>query len=256
MAFTMVVLASVAAVGARSSSGAWFTVWVSSQIVTTGLAWLIPEVSRILAGRRERSAEEREEEARADTRIAMNDALDPVVRLLGQITVEYAPTPRTALRAKSVPFVLNSAVQLIGPDRARACWFEITDGPPVALLPVDAVGRSGVPRTRFEDGTAHGNAALAMVRENAARICQDVALDPPPGWDPGALHDYRTFISVSVIAGDVAYGMLSLDSLEPGDLTVDDMKFLRLLAGLLAVALEPRGGTEGPGAVVGRGSYR
>jgi hypothetical protein len=39
--------------------------------------------------------------------------------------------------------------------------------------------------------------------------------------------------------------MLTLDALEPGDLTKDDMRLLRLMAGALAVALSIRGATTG-----------
>ena len=40
-----------------------------------------------------------------------------------------------------------------------------------------------------------------------------------------------------VIAGDTAYGMLTLDALEPGDLSMEDKGLLRLMGGILAVAL-------------------
>ncbi len=40
-----------------------------------------------------------------------------------------------------------------------------------------------------------------------------------------------------VTAGDVAYGMLTLDALEPGSLSADGARLLRLMAGALAVAL-------------------
>ena len=38
-------------------------------------------------------------------------------------------------------------------------------------------------------------------------------------------------------AGNVAYGMITLDALEPGSLTDSDLQLLRLMAGALAVAL-------------------
>ncbi|GGF46458.1 hypothetical protein GCM10011519_20530 [Marmoricola endophyticus] len=64
--------------------------------------------------------------------------------------------------------------------------------------------------------------------------------DPPTGWDTDKDRDYRAFISVAVIAGDTALGMLTLDAVEPGSLDDDDMGLLRLMAGLLAVALGSR----------------
>ena len=49
--------------------------------------------------------------------------------------------------------------------------------------------------------------------------------------------DYRSFVSVSVIAGDTAFGMLTLDAVEPNALDADDLGLLRLMAGVLAVAM-------------------
>jgi GAF domain-containing protein len=136
--------------------------------------------------------------------------------------------------------VLMSATQLIGPDRARACWFPLEEGPPKRLVPTDAFGRAGSASTTFVEGTPAGDAAIGMVLNDEDRMCEDILTDPPPGWDATKERDYRTFVSVSVIAGDTAYGMLTLDALEPGDLTRDDMRLLRLMAGALAVALSIR----------------
>jgi hypothetical protein len=163
--------------------------------------------------------------------------LDPIMRLLGQIALERRSIEREKLRAQAVPLVLNSASQLIGPDRARACWFRLDAGPPKTLVPTLATGRAGSPSTTFVEGTSAGDAAIGMVLSNEDRFCEDIALEPPPGWDGSKERDYRTFVSVSVIAGDVAYGMLTLDAQEPGDLTGDDMRLLRLMAGALAVGL-------------------
>ena len=40
-----------------------------------------------------------------------------------------------------------------------------------------------------------------------------------------------------VIAGDTAFGMLTLDAVEPKALDADDLGLLRLMAGVLAVAM-------------------
>lgn len=79
-----------------------------------------------------------------------------------------------------------------------------------------------------------------MVLRDEDRLCEDIETDPPPGWDRSKQRDYGTFISVSVIAGDTAYGMLTLDALEPGELTKEEMRLLRLMSGALAVALSER----------------
>lgn len=235
-----VVASPIAAAFSREATGTSLTFWVAVQAGATGLAWLIPAIETRRAEKREEAAEVREVDARVATRVAINDALDPIVRLLGRIAIEASKVERDKLRAQAVPLVLTTAAQLIGPDRTRACWFVLEAGPPKRLVPSDAVGRAGSPSSTFIEGTPAGDAALEMVLADEDCICEDIQTDPPPGWDATTTRDYRTFVSVSVIARDTAYGMLTLDALEPGELTIDDMKLLRLMAGTLAAALAPR----------------
>jgi putative methionine-R-sulfoxide reductase with GAF domain len=65
-----------------------------------------------------------------------------------------------------------------------------------------------------------------------------VRTEPPPGWS-SKNRDYLSFISVPVVAGDVAYGMLTVDSTEANDFDRGDVDVVRVLAGLLAAALDP-----------------
>lgn len=237
-ALVFVVLSPVAAALARFADGTWLYVWIVIQAVATGLAFVIPQWRQVVATRSESEAAERELETRVETRVAMNDALDPIVRHLGEIALEEDPTTREQLRAQTVPLVLKTAAEAIGPDRSRACWFRLEAGPPKRLVPGSAaVGRAGSATTTFTEGTAAGDAAIDMVLADEDRLCEDIDAAPPPGGDSPKNRDYATFISVSVIAGDTAYGMLTLDAVEPGTLSVQDLGLLRLMAGLLAVAL-------------------
>jgi hypothetical protein len=239
-AVVFVVLSPVAAAAMRSANGSTYLVWAVVQAAATGLAFLIPQLRQVRAERQQASAEESEFEVRVDTVLRMNDALDPVVRLLGAIALEPDDVVREQLRAKAVPLVLLTAAELIGPERARACWFPLVEGPPRQLLPADSAGRSGAPTTTFTEHTVAGDAALDMVLSDQDRLCVDVDLDPPPGWDAERERDYRTFVAVPVVAADTAYGMVTLDALHPGDLDHDDVRLLRLMAGALAVALAVR----------------
>jgi hypothetical protein len=236
-ALLFVVLSPVTAALARSASGSWFAFLVVAQAVATGVGFLIPQWRQIVASRSEATAEEREIEVRVETRVAMNDALDPILRLLGNLALEGDEVLRNQMRAQAIPLVLKTAAEFIGPDRSRACWFKLEPGPPRRLEPTDFAGRAGSPSTTFVAGTPAGDAAIGMVLADEDRLCEDIETVPPPGWDSTHDRDYRTFISVSVIAGDTAYGMLTLDALEPDTLDVEDMGLLRLMAGVLAVAL-------------------
>jgi hypothetical protein len=44
------------------------------------------------------------------------------------------------------------------------------------------------------------------------------------GRDSAKLRDYRICVSVSAIAADIAYAMLTLDAVEAGELSTDDMR--------------------------------
>lgn len=237
LAMVFVIASPIAGEWARRSSGGRAAAFITLQLLATALAFAIPQVRQVLASRREVTAEEREVEARVETRVAINDALDPILRLLGNLAREPDEVLRNQLRAQAIPLLLKTAAEFIGPERSRACWFRLDPGPPTQLVPSDFAGRAGSPTTTFVEGTSAGDAAIGMVLADEDRRCENIVTDPPPGWDSSKERDYQTFISVSVIAGDTAYGMLTLDALEAGALSVEDKGLLRLMAGVLAVAL-------------------
>ena len=136
--------------------------------------------------------------------------------------------------------MLYAASASIGPDHAvRACYFalEWDDARPVRLRWSGQVaGRADEPRSPFEAGTVSGDAAIAMVQDDSYLFCRDIETDPPPGWDAHD-HVYRTFLSVPVRGVEHATGMLTIDSLRPGDLDAErDRPILIVLARILAIS--------------------
>lgn len=239
LGLAFVVISPIASYLSQQNHGGAKVFWFVVQVIATALAFAIPQFQQIAARRGEQTAEEREVEVRVDTRATVNDALDPVLRQLATISVEPDRAERDKLIEQVIPFVLEAAAKLIGSERSRSCWFELSsDGE--RLVPVLHAGRSGSPTTTFEAGTDAGDAALGMVLAGEHRICEDIEDSPPPGWDSTKERDYKTFISVSVFAADTAYGMLTLDALEPGDLTTDDLHMLGLMGSALAAALAQR----------------
>jgi len=235
-----VVLALLLGESARATDGAGRAALVSGQTLFTGLAFAVPQVRQWRASRAEASAEEREIEARVETRMAINDALDPVLQLLGRMAAARDRAERDIVAAQAVTLVLATASEFIGPARSRACWFHLDPGPPRRLLPTEHAGRAGSPSTLFTEGTVAGDAALALVLAGDALRCDDVERTPPPGWALDREPGYRTFVAVSVASEGEAFGMLTLDALQPDVLTADDEGLLRLMAALLALALDLR----------------
>jgi hypothetical protein len=226
-------LAALAGILAGTSQGTARAWWIAVNLISVAAAVIVQAIEQ---RRRERERQAAEIVA-VDMRVAMNDALDPIVRQLGKIAVAGSRRERDELREQTIPMVLYSASLLIGPDRVRACWFRLDQRRPRTLRPELSEGRADVTRTTFIEGTPVGDSVFELLTNNVHRFCEDVSVSPPPGWDAAHPHEYRTFLSVPVIAGSTAFGLLSVDSLLPGDLTEGDVPLLRLLAGLLADAL-------------------
>ena len=231
-----VLVSAATAILFREASGSARIALIVVQVVATVLAFLIPQARQVIASRSGATAEEREIEARVETRVAMNDALDPILRLLGNLALEDDEIARNQMRAQTIPLVLKTAAEFIGPDRSRACWFRLAPGPPTQLIPDDFAGRAGSPSTTFVEGTPAGDAAIGLALRDEDLLCADIVDDPPPG---GTRRRSGTTAhsSVSVIAGDTAFGMLTLDAVEADALDADDLGLLRLMAGVLAVAM-------------------
>jgi transcriptional regulator with GAF, ATPase, and Fis domain len=211
--------------------------WILLGIVMTVVGAAVPGYEQIRKERQRKSAEQAAIEAAVEMRVTINDALDPIVRQLGRIATAASRQERGNLREATVPMVLDSAAHLIRGHRVRACLFRLTDGRPRRLEPAQYAGRADAPVTVFEEGTPDGDSAFAMIRHNEHVQSSDVDRHPPEGWHGSAEHGYRSFIAVPVVAGQTAYGMLTVDAMNVGGVTSSDVPFVRLLAGLLADAL-------------------
>ena len=135
------------------------------QALATAAAFLIPQIRQIRSEQRQARAEEREFDTRVEVELAFNDALEPVVRLLGELAQETDHDQRERRRAQMVPLVLTTTAQLTGQDRVRACWFALDPGPPERLQPQESLGRAGPVTTVFARGTPGGDAALDLVTD-------------------------------------------------------------------------------------------
>jgi hypothetical protein len=221
-----------------SGQFSWTNGWFWALVVAAGGTWLTGRVATRQARRRQWAAEDSERLARIDTRIQIADVLRPLAETLAKMpSLSKAEKKQQCESMKRG--VVDAAAELLGPDRSRAGWFEYRDERPPRLVPVAELrrGRADPQRTEFIQGTLEGDSALQLLENDTTRFCPDVDLEPPPGWSREAHSDYRTFISAGVVAGDRKFGMLTLDSLEAGDLTDNDVYAMSLLAKVLAAAL-------------------
>lgn len=208
----------------------WVVTVLGVQLVLALVTWLIGEF-------RVKGVEKARQEASVETQVALGDALDPVARSLAKLTTMSA-RQRREQRSGLVELVLSAACGL-GPDgsRTRACYFKLAgDDGPRRMLNDTSKGRSDVAKSEFVEGTAAGDAALKMIDERGWIYCDDVDENPPPGWQPSKERAYKCFASVTVAAGPKVFGMLTLDAINPGDLTREDQQTLQVLGHLLGIA--------------------
>jgi len=221
-----------------SGQAPWRNGWFWALVVTAAGTYLTGRVATRQARKRQWAAEDSERRARIDSRIQIADVLRPLAETLAKM-----PSLTKAEKLQQCESmkrgVVDAAAELLGPERSRAGWFEYVDDKVARLVPVPDLrrGRGDPQLTEFVQGTVEGDAALELLDNDTTRFCPDVDEDPPPGWTKARHSEYRTFISAGVVADGRRFGMLTLDALEPGDLTPNDVYALSLLAKLLAAAL-------------------
>ena len=219
--------------GAAVAGRPWWTLGaVAASVTAAG----VPAYEQIRKERMRARAQRAAVDAAVAMRVTMNDALDPIVRQLGRVATA-GRHDREALAEATIPMVLDSAAHLVGSGRVRACLFRFAPGQPMVLVPSAYSGRVDDPLEPIAEGTAEGDLVFGMVRRNQHLYCPDLDAGPPLGWRVTAPQTYRSFAAVPVAAGRSAFGMLMVDALDKGGVRRADVPLIRLLGGLLAVAL-------------------
>jgi hypothetical protein len=183
--------------------------------------------------------------ARAQMRIAIEDALDPFTALLVQLA-DARGADRTRLKGEAIQLALTSVAQLTvftgpeelsGPRRVRVCLFVLEPGPPRRLVPQSYAGRAGSPSVAFDDTTRAGQAVLRIL-DDGWQIVEDTDAErTTPWWDEQ--HGYRTYAAGPVLGPDgVPLGLMTLDALAPGELDGLDLPLIRLITHLLSLAYQ------------------
>jgi hypothetical protein len=202
------------------------------------LTQLLAQARRRVAARRAiRDARQLADDIRTSTNYAISNAFMPILRLVTELFEAADDSTRAMIRAQIATSVVYAASSAIGPDvGVRACFFVLDPTSRRLAWSGLQAGRDDEPKSEFAAGTTAGDLAVSMVVEDGYLFCADVELDPPPGWHDHP-HVYRTFLAVPVRAADHAVGMLTVDSLAPGDLDPDrDTPVLRVLARILAIS--------------------
>jgi len=224
--------------GAQAAAGGpgrpW---WTLGAVLASMTGAGLPAYEQIRKERLRAETEQAAVDAAVAMRVTLNDALDPIVRQVGRVATAASRHEREALREAAVSMVVDSAAHLVGSGRVRACLFRFAPGPPRVLVPAQYSGRVDDPLEPIVEGTGEGDLVFDMIRRNHHLFYPDLDADPPPGWRVAAPQTYRSFAAVPLAAGQNAFGMLMVDSLEKDGIRRADVPLVRLLAGLLADAL-------------------
>lgn len=206
----------------------WFWVWA---IVLIAL-WVALQV---LVKRDLRIIQSASDTEVSDLRVAMKDALQPLIRLISEMPDKPEEERDGHLKAIAENAVMASATLLMAHvERARANIYSMeTDGSALRVL---AYGGRGEKPGEFVRGAPGANAALQRVKSGKSLIVKDWRVDPPEGWTKTE-SDWSSFVSVPIISGDgYAYGMVSIDSPKAESFFDTEKHTVTVVAELLAVA--------------------
>jgi len=235
-----------AALPAVLTAGAWLTqvlvsaalpYWARLSLIAGGtlsavLAFLLPTRQIAIERQNRVDAERLASEAVAAYKVRIHDMLIPLALALSNAVSAPSASQRREAQQTLRQMVIDFA-QDIGPDRSRACFYMLSGSKPHRSLELkNWSGRNRPPRDRFVEGTSAGALAMRLVDSLDARLVKDVDQAGLLGWTSGQA-EYRTFICASVFTNRRPLGILTVDSLVPGDLTESDLDLLRLFAQML-----------------------
>ncbi len=179
-------------------------------------------------------------EVQEEFKIAVWDQLAPLSRQLGKMAVGNRDKCK-AMLDETLQIAVVCASGLAGDHvRTRATYFgrKQQNGHPT-MVPKQSAGRGDAPQSVFSKGvgSAEGDAVWEYAEKDLERYVVDVVKTPPPGWDPDRKRAYRTFITVPVWYGDAVTGLLTVNAVDPGSLSENDVKTMRIIASLIGTAI-------------------
>jgi hypothetical protein len=239
------VLAWLAAVSSSQVDGTPRVLLLGAGAVFTAVAAGVPLWQQGRTARSRADAIAGAQAARAEMRIAMEDALEPFTALLLQLATARG-SERSRLRGEAIQVALTSIAQLSvfagpeqasGPRRVRVTLFLLVPGPPRRLVPQSFAGRSSVPTVGFDETTRGGQAMLRIADDGWVIVQDTEGKRVVPWWDEE--HGYRTYAAGPVPGPEGGpIGLLTLDAIDPGELNGLDLPLIRLIAHLLSLALQ------------------
>jgi hypothetical protein len=187
----------------------------------------------------EREAARIQVEAEARLLFALRARLSSILYLLGTMAIHRPNTDLGELLGRLTQAVVAAAV--VHPDSGssrRSIFFRVSGDKMECAGFAGPEGNTEAARTVFARGLDDrlGAYMFRILDEGRAVLVPDVAAPDVSVFFPED-RSYQTAIAAAVTAGDIRYGILTLDAAEANTLVNTDLDVVRTLASLLGVGL-------------------
>lgn len=137
--------------------------------------------------------------------------------------------------------IVAKACELVQSEQPRAAYFRVADHKAtrreMRLEAQEARGRTDEFTSVFVEGSGKDENVWHLIDySDDGNVVADVVTDAPAELDRDRDRVYKSYVSLPVRAGRVAFGMLTANSLETDGFTDEDAAVLRILARQLATA--------------------
>jgi transcriptional regulator with GAF, ATPase, and Fis domain len=182
------------------------------------------------------------------TSLLINGAMLGTAEKLRCLAALSGPSKQVEIAAFRASIV-SKVCDLVRSDAPRAAYFRVEDPyvrPRVMRCGsyIDSRNREDMFTSEFREGVGADQGVWELIDDGDAAFSNDTDKKIPAGWDANSHRRYKSFASVAVRADELAFGMLTANTVERDGFTDSDIASMKVLARLLAaaeaIAGEPR----------------
>jgi len=182
------------------------------------------------------------------TSLLINGAMLGTAEKLRRLAALSGPSKREEIGAFRASIV-SKVCDLVRSDAPRAAYFRVEDPyvrPRIMRCGsyIDSRNREDLFTSEFREGVGADQGVWQLIDHGDAAFSNDTDKKIPAGWDATRQRRYRSFVSVAVRADNLAFGMLTANTVERDGFTDSDIASVKVLARLLAaaeaIAVSPR----------------
>jgi transcriptional regulator with GAF, ATPase, and Fis domain len=137
--------------------------------------------------------------------------------------------------------IVSKVCDLVQSDAPRAAYFRVQDlGAQYRVMQSgtysDSRNREDSFTSEFIESHGGDQGVWDLIDSGDGESSNDTNVTVPDSWDVSRNRQYRSFVSVAVRAGGLAFGMLTANTLEADGFSHSDVASIKVLAHLLAAA--------------------